>query len=163
MMDRSFGPIWKRMVKVWLSWRLLKQENKWKAEIKAKLDQRPETVSLSKHALWKELFHIAKRLKDENIWWQRRDQRKIYGLSQFRKTDLHGYNSNFKSWKAVSAPKINGPNKERKWSTVVVNFTIQTRNVEDQYFTLQKSVWPTQIDGYMEKLMAIDDRGPALV
>ena len=77
--------------------------------------------------------------------------------------ELCGYNYDFKSRKAVLAPNINGPDKEKKRSTVVVHFTIQTRKDEYHDLSLRKVVGPTRIDGYMERLIVIDNRGPALV
>ena len=69
--------------------------------------------------------------------------------------------SNHERW---SWPRrINGPDKEKKRSMVVVHLTMRTSKVEDQNFTLRKVVGPTWIDGYMERSIAIDDQGPAFV
>ena len=53
--------------------------------------------------------------------------------------------------------KINGHDKEGNRSTVVVYFAMQNSKVEDQDFTLRKVVGPAQIEGYMERSIAIDD------
>ena len=69
--------------------------------------------------------------------------------------------SNHERW---SWPRrINGPDKEKKRSIVVVHFAMRTSKVEDQTFTLRKVVGPTRIDGYMDKLIANDDKGQAFV
>ena len=62
----------------------------------------------------------------------------------------------------VLALNINNHDKEGKRSTIVVYFTMQTSKVEDQDFTLRKVVGPTWIDGYMKRLIAINDLEQAL-
>ena len=69
--------------------------------------------------------------------------------------------SNHERWSQPQ--RINGPDKEKKRSMVVVHFAMRTSKVEDQNFTLQKVMGPAQIDGYMERLIVINDREPSLV
>ena len=58
--------------------------------------------------------------------------------------------------RGVEVAKINGRDKKENRSTTTVYFTMQTSEVEYQYFSLRKLLGPTQIYGCMKGLVVID-------